>query len=588
MATKRRTDQSQLDYLWDMFGDLSTSDNPLEADNGDILNKKGVTALVSSMIRGLLKSLRLEEDDDNGDIYNVVSIANNGDTKAVFSIEKEDHLESVSIRMSTEADVANGVSGDVWEPVLDFGMHRGGHIPVSLKDVYLEGGKTKSISSWVADGKIYSQLRLANSDDPTMNVEVIQGGLLIELLLADNSGQVTLEKTSKGLKTSFKWADGKDVRMKNLEWAEYALEPDAERPGTVYFFKDREYILLNGKRYGEIPADVARFESDPIDGNPEQKTLILKKEDSITSKDGDSKTNLIKQDKNGSVVVGDSGSPVNIFGSDPLKYNGSRVAMLDEVNGSFDDVMTELDQMKEDVSNAFKNAEEATNQLVSDEAERVNGVIQTLSANVNRSIAKVISDTETNFRNVNDKLEKAVLFEDVSNSDNPGRKAIILNNHDIILGRRTDGTSVAIAMLSKWDKADFGSGTVPVNLNGSEARPTYNDDKQIALVDDLSDAVIMTDVSDASNPGRKAIVLNNHDIILGCSTDGRQFGIGMVSKWNVVDFGSIQLPINLNGSGERPTYNDTKEIALYDDIALLRAEIETLSAEVESLKASRQ
>lgn len=588
MATKRRTDQSQLDYLWDMFGDLSTSGNPLEADNGDILNKEGVAALVSSMIKSLLKSLRLEEDDDNGDIYNVVSIANNGDMKTVFSIEKEDHLESVSIRMSNEEDVKNGISDDVGEPVFDFGMHRGGHISVSLRNVYLEGGKTNSINSWVADGKMYSQLRLANSDDPTMNVEVIQGGLLIELLLADNSGQVTLEKTSKGLKTSFKWADGKDVRMKNLDWAEYALEPDDKRPGTVYFFKDRGYILLNGKRYGDIPSDVARFEYDPTDGNPERKSLVLKKEDSVVSKDGSKKTNLVKQDKNGSVVVGDSGSPVNIFGNDSLKYNGSRVAMLDEINGSFDDVMTELDQMKENVSNAFKNAEEATGKLVSDEAARVNGIIQTLSANVNRSISKVISDTEANFRNVNDKLEKKVSLVDVSDSNNPDRKAIVLENHDIILGKKKDGTTVAIAMLSKWDKADFGSGTVPVNLNGSEERPTYNDDKQMALIDDLMDAVFMEDISDENNPGRKAFILNNHDTILGRSTDGRQLNIGMVSKWDVVDLGTMQLPVNLNGSGERPTYNDTKEIALYDDIALLKAEIETLRAEVESLKASRQ
>ena len=40
----------------------------------------------------------------------------------------------------------------------------------------------------------------------------------------------------------------------------------------------------------------------------------------------------------------------------------------------------------------------------------------------------------------------------------------------------------------------------------------------------------------------------------------------MVSKWNKVDLGSSSVEINLNGSAERPTYNDSKQIALLEDV----------------------
>ena len=75
-----------------------------------------------------------------------------------------------------------------------------------------------------------------------------------------------------------------------------------------------------------------------------------------------------------------------------------------------------------------------------------------------------------------------------------------------------------------------------------------------------------TDTSNESNPDRKSIVLDNHNNLLGKATDGGAYNIGMVSKWNVVDMGTTSLPINLNGSKARPTYNDDKEIALVEDL----------------------
>lgn len=65
---------------------------------------------------------------------------------------------------------------------------------------------------------------------------------------------------------------------------------------------------------------------------------------------------------------------------------------------------------------------------------------------------------------------------------------------------------------------------------------------------------------------RKTIELKNYDSISGISTSGTGHNLVMLSKWNVADFGSPSVPINLNGSSERPTYNDNKDIALLEDL----------------------
>lgn len=76
-------------------------------------------------------------------------------------------------------------------------------------------------------------------------------------------------------------------------------------------------------------------------------------------------------------------------------------------------------------------------------------------------------------------------YTDIANEYNPNRKAIVFENHDVLLGKGTDGTQYNLAMISKWNKADFGSASVPFNMNGSEERPTYNDEKEIALLNDV-------------------------------------------------------------------------------------------------------
>ena len=70
-----------------------------------------------------------------------------------------------------------------------------------------------------------------------------------------------------------------------------------------------------------------------------------------------------------------------------------------------------------------------------------------------------------------------------------GRKHIALKNHDSVLGTATDGGTYNLAMVSKWDVADFGSAQLHANLNSKDGSVTINDDKVIATEDYVTAAI---------------------------------------------------------------------------------------------------
>ena len=79
-----------------------------------------------------------------------------------------------------------------------------------------------------------------------------------------------------------------------------------------------------------------------------------------------------------------------------------------------------------------------------------------------------------------------------------------------------------------------------------------------------------------STPGRKHIVLKNHDSILGTATDGTTYNVAMVSKWDVADFGSSNLHLNLNSKDGIATINDNKAIATKDEVEAVDAKVDAL------------
>lgn len=74
------------------------------------------------------------------------------------------------------------------------------------------------------------------------------------------------------------------------------------------------------------------------------------------------------------------------------------------------------------------------------------------------------------------------------------RKTIQLANYDSISGIGTDGVGYNLAMVSKWDKADFGAAGITMNLNTKDV-VTINDDKVIATTEDVENAVGQIDLT---------------------------------------------------------------------------------------------
>ena len=85
-------------------------------------------------------------------------------------------------------------------------------------------------------------------------------------------------------------------------------------------------------------------------------------------------------------------------------------------------------------------------------------------------------------------LTNVVKYLDFTYGDQQ-RKTIQLANYDSISGVGTDGIGYNLAMVSKWDKADFGAAGITMNLNTKDV-VTINDDKVIATTDDIINPVI--------------------------------------------------------------------------------------------------
>lgn len=147
-----------------------------------------------------------------------------------------------------------------------------------------------------------------------------------------------------------------------------------------------------------------------------------------------------------------------------------------------------IDELAEKVNGEGADLTELEGKIEKNAADiaTVNNNLVEAVNNINKNVADGFSTINGGLNNeIRPELEKAVKYEDTATEQNPGRKTIFLNNHDNICGKTTDGSAVNIARVSKWNKVDLGSSSVEINLNGSAERPTYNDSKQIALLEDV-------------------------------------------------------------------------------------------------------
>lgn len=187
--------------------------------------------------------------------------------------------------------------------------------------------------------------------------------------------------------------------------------------------------------------------------------------------------------------------------SEKIESEASRVdGMVNQINenvaSSIETLNNNLVQAIETINNGIAaevtNREEGDAKLqaaIDELAEKVNGEGADLTE-LEGKIEKNAADIAT----VNNNLVEAVKYEDVADSNLPERKAIVLKNGDVILGGNLEGGTSSLVQLNRWGVADFGSSSVPFNINTpKDVRPTVQEAgqsgpeaNQIAYVSDVA------------------------------------------------------------------------------------------------------
>ena len=340
--------------------------------------------------------------------------------------------------------------------------------------------------------------------------------------------------------------------------------------------------------------------------------------------------------------------------SDELKIDLSKV---------LGDFATKKD-IEDKIGNLVDNAPESLDTLL--ELSKALGDDPNFATTVFTEIGKKINKTEVytrdesndlfqpkgNYLTEHQDISNLATKEDIKNSvkyqefgDN--RKTIQLSNYDNISGIDTKGTGHNLVMLSKWDVADFGAAGVKMNLNGSEERPTYNDNKEIALLDDINnvdnklsnyitkeevsegyqvkgdyltehqslenyptkdelkteiDKTVQFTTSEYQGRAKKVITLDNDELINAQSNseelenkvdvNGKTISLIQLNRWNVVDVGSPYTLTNINTpDGVRPTIQEKSQsvpeahkIAYLSDFENINDIVNSLSTNVKMLQ----
>ncbi len=412
--------------------------------------------------------------------------------------------------------------------------------------------------------------------------------------------------------------------MATISWVNsqnYATKEDISDMATTSWVNSQNYATkedISTLATSESVENLEKKVDNKVDwtdiSTPEnlgRKAIVLNNHDTLLGSTTSGGTvNIAMVSKWDKVDLGSAQLPINLNGNAerPTYNDDKELALMIDLSNISVDVNKELDALKEsdvEIKNSINDLIKSDD-LLSNDINLLKNNYEELNNNLNNEISnRELEDSNLNERLNNEvttrineddmiksTLKSKVDWTDISTEENPNRKAIVLNNHDTILGADPEGNTRSVLMVNKWGIVDLGTTTLPINLNTpSGVRPTVQEAGQsgeeankIAYLSDilniedkidkidsdtqdaLSNKVDWTNVSTPENPNRKSIVLNNHDTLLGSTTSGGTVNIAMVSKWDKVDLGSAQLPINLNGNAERPTYNDDKELALIDDI----------------------
>lgn len=156
-----------------------------------------------------------------------------------------------------------------------------------------------------------------------------------------------------------------------------------------------------------------------------------------------------------------------------------------------------IDELAEKVNGEGADLTELEGKIEKNAADiaTVNNNLVEAVNNINKNVADGFSTINGGLNNeIRPELEKAVKYEDVADSNLPERKAIVLKNGDVILGGNLKGGTSSLVQLNRWGVADFGSSSIPFNINTpKDVRPTVQEAgqsgpeaNQIAYVSDVA------------------------------------------------------------------------------------------------------
>lgn len=330
----------------------------------------------------------------------------------------------------------------------------------------------------------------------------------------------------------------------------------------MWFVRDNNitlhnYIYLGSRLYGEAEIEVP-FDSVITNILSDNSIVVTK----TSSEEGTTVELKINLDPNGGLTLTENGLQVDMSKfisqseldkvKDDIKtVNDNLVTSINTINQN---VVDGFNTINGGIENEIKPAIAEAKKLTVDETERALTAETNLQTNINVETTERKIDVANLQGNINIETERALaaeaaLAEKVKEVDVDEIKADIKTVNDNLV--------TAVNTINQ-NMAD-GFNTINGGID-NEIRPA---------IEDLKENKVSYVEAEKEGKKYKVIQLDNYANLVGEGTDelsGQTFNIGMVSKWNKVDLGSASLEINLNGKANRPTYNDTKEIALIEDV----------------------
>lgn len=236
--------------------------------------------------------------------------------------------------------------------------------------------------------------------------------------------------------------------------------------------------------------------------------------------------------------------------------------------GDIQEQLSALENKVTEEASAREEGDAKLSEKIESEASRVDGMVN----QINENVASSIETLNNNLVQAIETINNGIAAEVTNREEGDAKLQAAIDE----LAEKVNGEGADLTELEgKIEKNAADIATVNNNLveavnninkNVADGFSTINGGLNNEIRPELEKAVKYEDTATEQNPGHKTIFLNNHDNICGKTTDGSAVNIAMVSKWDKVDLGAPGLEVNLNGSAERPTYNDTEEIALLKDV----------------------